>query len=132
MNYLQYVLIFNIALTLCVFSLPLMLLPSRWLDGPGFRFSSFDRRLLGAAYLSLALGYFLGLAHSFEGVYPADNIYVGILSNGLATLVLTGWLVSGRLSDWGRFARCLLAVSALRTGAVTLGLLLFGVLAFRA
>ena len=43
-------------------------------------------RLLGMAYLALAVGYAFGLRDSLGGKYPIGTVWVGIVGNGGALL----------------------------------------------
>ena len=86
-------------------------------------------RLLGAAFLALLVGYVLGLRELMKGTVPTNTMLVGIVSNGLASLLLFYFGLQGTWNDWGAVARYSMWSSALLTGLIA-GLLGYSVLAF--
>ncbi|HEX5703384.1 MAG TPA: hypothetical protein VFX97_09325 [Pyrinomonadaceae bacterium] len=76
-------------------------------------------RLLGAAFLALLLGYALGLRDVYRGVMPVNTMLVGILSNGLACMILVYSGFQGTWSTWGNFAGYCMWGSAILTGLIT-------------
>ena len=84
-------------------------------------------RLLGFAYLSLCLGYFLGL-QSIRKCKPAiSSTWVGILSNGLACIFLFINGITGVWSAWGSFLKIFLWSSTTLTFFITVGLIRYGI-----
>jgi hypothetical protein len=76
-------------------------------------------RLLGAAFLALLVGYVLGLRYLNKQIYPVNTILVGILSNGLASLVLFYFGITKRFNGWTRVGKWWMWVSAFLTLVVT-------------
>lgn len=79
-------------------------------------------RLLGAAFLALVVGYWFGLAEVERQVFPRSAVWAGIVSNGLASLLLFKSGFAGEWKGWSAKARVYLWGSALVTMFVTLGL----------
>jgi hypothetical protein len=79
-------------------------------------------RLLGAAFLALVVGYISGLLGLSRGDDVRDIVWVGITSNGLASLILCFSGFKGAWKEWGILARIYMWVSALATALITLGL----------
>lgn len=128
MQPLKLVLIFKILLTFAFWSLPLLVLPAEWLMAIGFPDpgdSIAFVRLLGAAYLSLDVGYVLGYRDLGEEKDIGNVITVGIVSNGLACIILIIFGISGKWQDWGILARAFMWGSAIATGLITAGLIIF-------
>ena len=99
MNALSIVFILKIGLTLLLWCVPLLLLPNSWLQKLGFpvMMPEVYLKLLGWAYLALVIGYCFGLCDTWNGVYPLPIIWVGIVSNGGASLLL---LIYGSQGTW--------------------------------
>lgn len=76
-------------------------------------------RLLGAAFLALLLGYALGLRELYRGEMPVNTMLVGIVSNGLACVILVYFGFQGMWSEWGSLARYCMWCSAMFTGLIT-------------
>ena len=76
-------------------------------------------RLLGAAFLALLLGYALGLRELYRGEMPVNTMLVGIVSNGLACVILVYFGFQGTWSEWGSLARYCMWGSAIFTGLIT-------------
>lgn len=129
MNHLSQVFIVNIAATVAVWCVPLIVLPAQFLEALGFpRQPSFMFvRMLGWAYLPLCVGYAFGLGDSRGGKRAAGPIGVGIVSNGGACAYLVYVGSTGEGASWGAFVRFALWSSAAATAAITAGLYLFGV-----
>ena len=134
MRGLDLVLQAKIALTVLAWCIPLLLFPAGLLEWLGFVVPEprVFLRLLGMAYAALVLGYMLGLQQLRAGVFPAQAVRVGVLSNGGACALLVLYAVRGAWSDLGAFAQVFMWGSLLGTGAITLGLVVFGLGATRA
>lgn len=79
-------------------------------------------RLLGAAYLALLVGYYMGLRGLDKGESPIQAVYMGIASNGLACLLLAYFGATGAWSSWGIAARIFMWLSAFGAFAMTFSL----------
>jgi hypothetical protein len=125
---LQQVLRAKIVLTVAVWCVPLLLFPESLLLRMGFPVPEPELflRLLGMAYGALVVGYGFGLRSAKQGQYPAGTVWVGIVSNGGACLILTVAAVSGSWVAWGDVARWVMWGSLVGTGAITAGLVVFG------
>ena len=128
MSNLSVILIVKIAITAILWGGPLLLLPSSLLSRIGFPLPEpqLFLRLLGVAYWALLAGYVFGLRVSLQGGYPAEAIWVGIISNGGAFILLTAGAIRGIWSSWGVLAQVVMWGSVLGTGFVTTGLIWFG------
>ena len=114
----------KVFVTLIFWSLPLLFCPSSWFvraDMPEPKPMLF-LRLLGAAYLALVVGYICGLRKLGRGDDVRSVVWVGITSNGLASLILWRSGIARVWKEWGPWARIYMWVSALLTAAITLGL----------
>jgi hypothetical protein len=83
-------------------------------------------RLLGAAYAALVVGYVSGLRALRRGDDVRNTVWVGITSNGSASLILFLSGVSGAWKGWGTLARMYMWSSAILTASITLGLVAAG------
>lgn len=128
MRALSAILIAKIVLTISVWCVPLLLFPANWLAALGFPVPEplLFLRLLGMAYAALVLGYAFGLRAALRGEYPADVVWVGIVSNGGACLLLAIAAVAGTWSAWGAIAQVSMWASLVGTAAITVGLAWFG------
>lgn len=123
---LRIVLWVKIIVTAVLWCIPLLAFPAKWFDDigyPGEPNPMLFVRLLGVAYLALGVGYVRGLRELNCGGTAEHAVAVGIVSNGLACLVLLIYLVRGEFTDWGVWARAHIWASIAATGLVTLGLL---------
>jgi hypothetical protein len=128
MQPLKLVLIFKILLTFALWSLPLLLFPTGWLIAIGFPDpgdSIAFVRLLGAAYLSLGVGYVLGDRDLEKEKDISNVVTVGIVSNGLAGIILLIFGVLGKWQGWGIWAQAFMWGSAIATGLISTGLIVF-------
>ena len=118
----------KIALTVFAWCVPLLLLPTPWLEALGFVVPQprIFLYLLGMAYTALVVGYAFGLRSAREGEYPEATVWVGLVSNGGACLMLAVAGFTGTWSTWEGFAPILMWGSMLGTGAITAGLIRFG------
>jgi len=114
----------KVSVTVLAWCLPLLLLPSSALVWLGFPEPSavVFLRLLAIAYSALVVGYVLALMQVRRGQYPWATIWVGIVSNGGACIVLTVAAISGAWSNWGLFAQVFMVASTWGTGLIALGL----------
>lgn len=128
MNNLSKVFVFKIAFTAILWVAPLLILPSSLLNIIGFpeQSTSIFIRLLGWAYLCLALGYCFGLRESLKERRAIYIIWVGIVSNGGACLFLAWYGFLGTWSTWGDTVRLAMWISMAATGLITFGLIQFG------
>lgn len=128
MNNLSKVLVFKIAFTITMASMPLLLFPASLLQWLGFAVPEprIFLRLLGMAYAALVVGYGFGLRDSLRGVHPSAVIWVGIVSNGGATLMLALAAARNVWGSWGVMAQIVMWGSLLSVGLITAGLVAFG------
>jgi hypothetical protein len=82
-------------------------------------------RLLGAAFFALLSGYILGLRDLHYGRDAHNTVWVGIISNGVAFVVLLAF--KSEWSGWDTRARLYMYGSSIMTLLITLGLIVFGV-----
>jgi hypothetical protein len=83
-------------------------------------------RLLGFAYLALLVAYAFAYRDARSGIYPANTVVVGVVSNFGALLVLSWGAVAGQWSEWGWLAQLYMWVSIFATAAISLALYVFG------
>jgi hypothetical protein len=128
MQALSKVFIAKIVLTISAWCIPLLLLPASVLQWLGFPVPvpTIFLRLLGMAYAALVVGYAFGLRSALRRDYPAGAVWVGIVSNGGAFLLLCIAAMQATWASWGGFARLVMWVSVAGTGLITLGLVIFG------
>ncbi len=128
MGNLSKILAFKIALTVAVWCIPLLLFPTTWLLALGFPVPEpqLFLRLLGMAYTALVVGYGFGLRAASRGAYPAGVVWVGIVSNGGACVMLAIGAAFGVWAAWGTIAQAIMWGSLLGTAAITAALVRFG------
>jgi hypothetical protein len=128
MSNLSKVLAFKIAFTMTVAGIPLLLFPTSLLQWLGFVVPEprIFLRLLGMAYAALVVGYGFGLRDSIRGIHPSAVIWVGIVSNGGATLMFALAASQNVWGSWGVMARIVMWGSLLSVAMITLGLMAFG------
>ena len=119
----------KIALTLLFWCVPLLLFPPAHIEWVGFppQDSYLFLRLLGWSYLALCVGYAFGLRAARDGERAMGPIWTGIVSNGGASVLLIVFGIGGAWSSWGAPAQALMWGSALATGLIALGLVVYGV-----
>lgn len=134
MSNLSKILVAKIAMTVLVWCIPLLLFPVNLLQVLGFVVPEphLFLRLLGMAYVSLVVGYAFALQSSLRGEYPRPGVWVGIVSNGGAFILLLVGAANAAWASWGIFAQVVMWLSLAGTGAITAGLSVFGPLARRA
>jgi hypothetical protein len=127
MNPLKLILTIKIIFTAFVWALPLLFIPkqaARFLGIPVPQPILFAH-LLGAAFLALLAGYIFGLLDLNHGKDVSNTVWVGIISNGAAFLILL--LFGGQWKRWGTRAVIYMWISTAMTLLITLGLIVFGV-----
>lgn len=122
---LQRVLFFKIAVTAVFWCIPLLLAPRAvfTLIGVPFPEPEVFTRLLGAAYAGLLVSYLHGLKEARVGGPAAVAVRAGIVSNGLASLILAGFGLGGAWGNWGLPGQAYMWLSLLATTGITAGLL---------
>lgn len=132
MSPLKAVLTVKIIFTAFFWSLPLLLAPRHATGLLGIPLSQpvLFLRLLGAAFLALLAGYVLGLLDLHHGREARNTVWVGIISNGSAFLILV--VSRAEWGGWGPRASVFMWGSAVVTLLITLGLIVFGVVYKRA
>ena len=130
MKALSRILIIKIVLTTLIWCIPLLLFPAAWLKLLGFPVPEpqLFLRLLGMAYAALVLAYVFGLCDTLRNQYPQTIIWVGVISNGGACILLAMAALTQTWNGWGVIAQAIMWGSLLGTGAITWGLVWFGVL----
>lgn len=128
MRGLIHVLTFKIAFTVVGACVPLLLLSESSLQWLGFDVPQpiLFLRLLGMAYAALIVGYAFGLRDARQGIYPVQAIWVGIVSNGGAALMLSFAALNGAWAQWGALAQLLMWGSLICLTGITAGLISFG------
>jgi hypothetical protein len=127
MNPLKVILTIKIIFTALLWAFPLLLIPkhaARLLRIPVPQPILFAH-LLGAAFLALLAGYILGLLELNQGKDVSHTVWVGIISNGAAFLILL--IFAGQWKRWGTRAEIYMSISTMMTLLITLGLIVFGV-----
>jgi hypothetical protein len=125
---LQRVLVVKIVVTAVFWCIPLLLGPREvfsWIGVP-FPEPEVFTRLLGAAYASLLVSYVHGLQEVRAGGTARVAVRTGVVSNGIASLILLCFGLAGSWADWGPLARGYMWLSLLATSGITAGLLLAG------
>ena len=129
MRALSWVLLSKIILTASLWSIPLLFFPASLLQWLGFPIPEpqLFLRLLGMAYLALLVGYVLGWRETRQNRYPEMVVWVGLVSNGGACVILVVAATLGLWSTWGAFAQGVMWTSLVGTGGIAMGLAVFGV-----
>ena len=124
----------KIIVTIVAWCVPMLLFPASILSSLGLPVPDpiIYLRLLGMAYIALVVGYGFGLRAVRRGEYPEATVWVGIVSNGGAAMILAFYGLSGCWQDWGGIARLMMWGSLLATSAITAGLFICGVRGDRA
>src|SRR5688500_14724838 len=97
----------KIAFTLLAWCLPLLTFPPAWFERFGMPAPQplVLARLLGAAFLALLVDYLFGLRALRHGRSVRQTVWVGIVSNGSASLILLASGLTGAWEAWGRWAQ---------------------------
>ena len=128
MTILEWVILAKISITVLIWSTPLLLFPRSCFLKLGFPRPEpmIFIRLLGAAYGALVVGYAFGFVALHHGTHPHGVIWMGIISNGLACVILV--ILRKEWLAWGRCARLYMWSSTVATGGITALLFTFGIL----
>ncbi|MGB5636448.1 MAG: hypothetical protein WBM44_29350 [Waterburya sp.] len=128
MTALSIVLLIKILFTLTFWCIPLLFFPASLFIRLGIPEPQpiLFIRLLGAAYVALTVGYILGFLALHQGKNIQGVVWVGIVSNGLASIILSIYGASGLWSEWSSLAQFYMWGSAITTGLITFGLLITG------
>ncbi len=131
---LTQVILIKIVITALLWSGPLLLFPASWLTAVGVpapeTFLVFYR-LLGAAYAALLAAYLFGLFSIMGGGKPGATVVMGVVSNGLAAVILAFFGFHGAWSAWGFWAWLYMWGSLALTAALTLALFIAWIMADR-
>ena len=130
MNALSWVFSVKIVATVLIWCFPMLLFPSGWLLTLGLTPQPNDFmfvRLLGWAYLALCVGYGFGLRHALNGRRALGPIWVGIVSNGGACVLLAYFVSCGAWSGFSAAILFILWSSVVATAGITAGLWTWGV-----
>ncbi|MGH8049870.1 MAG: hypothetical protein ACREPB_04340, partial [Arenimonas sp.] len=113
-----------------VWCIPLLFFPAAILQWLGFPVPEplLFLRLLGMAYSALVVGYCFGLRDALRNHYPRAVVWVGVISNGGACILLAIAAATSVWTDWGCIAQWIMWGSLAGTGAITLALIWFGLL----
>ncbi len=124
---LRIVLWAKITITVGLLSFPMLTFPANFIETLGFPVSEsiIFIRLLGMAYTALAVCYVFGVLKIKEQ-YPEDVVWVGIVSNGGASLMLLIAALLGSWSEWNTFAKVYMWASLVCITLITLGLIVTG------
>jgi len=130
MKALSRVLIAKIFLTIIIWCVPLLFFPAPLLKWLGFPVPEplIFLRLLGMAYTALVVAYCFGLRDARRNRYPHAVVWVGVVSNGGAFVLLLIAAVSSVWTQWGGIAHWIMWGSLAGTGAIASCLVLFGLL----
>ena len=130
MSALEVVILTKIVVTVLFWAGPLLLAPPGIVKSfgiPGGTPTVFVR-LLGSAYAALAVGYSFGLYDLRSDELPTGVIWMGIVSNGLAPVVIIIFALRGAFRTLGGFRQCLVGLSAVAASLISVLMLVFGVL----
>lgn len=122
------VLYIKIVFTALVWATPALLTPRKIILALGYPdpIPIIFLRLLGGAYLALLVEYIQGVQSLQAGIYPATTVLVGIVSNGVAFLILAVGAVKDTWLHWGWAARLIMWISLAMTFLITVGLFFSG------
>lgn len=128
MTALSIVLLSKILFTLTFWCIPLLFFPASLFIRLGIPEPQpiLFIRLLGSAYVALTVGYIFGFKALHQGKNIQDVLWVGTVSNGLASILLFVYGAGGIWSEWSSLAQFYMWWSAIATALITLGLLITG------
>ncbi len=128
MRALRGLLVRKIGITGIFWCVPLLFFPSSWFVVLGVPVVEplLFLRLLGAAYMALLVGYYMGLEEIEKGESPVVVIHMGIVSNGFAGLILAYFGVTGAWLAWGAGAQVFMWLSMTGALYITVNLMRFG------
>lgn len=128
---LEIVLWVKIFATMFFWSFPLLLIPASVMKRAGVPQPTpvLLLRLLGAAFLSLLVGYLLGIYDLRRHQDVTHTVWVGIVSNGSACMLLVYYVYAGAWPDWAGSAPAVMWLSALLTGLIMMKLIVAGLIA---
>ena len=129
MSALAWVFVVKIAVTLVGWCGPLLLMPSSTLVTLGIPagVNQMFVRLLGWAYLSLCVGYVVGLRAVLNHEPALGAVVAGIVSNAGASVLLAYFGFRGAWSEWSGALRFALWASMLFTAAIAVLLYVCGI-----
>ena len=124
MNFLAWILRVKVVATLILWTIPCLAFPAAWFIWVGMPEPNpmLLLQLYGAATLALVVGYLSGLRRLGRGDDIRNIVWVGITSNGSASLILFLYGIVGTWEGWGILAQIYMWISALLTASITLGL----------
>jgi hypothetical protein len=128
MKPLAWIFIVKIVITMLLWCTPFLFLPESTLAGIGIPepINIVFIRLLAMSYIALVVGYIFGLKSTLSGGYPIEIIWIGIVSNGGACLLLLTYGFLNTWSSWGFYMQLAMWFSAIATASITLGLVITG------
>ncbi|MCB9478978.1 MAG: hypothetical protein H6684_03700 [Deltaproteobacteria bacterium] len=123
---LQNVLRFKLAVTVAIWAGPMLFLPKSVFALLGFPIPEpfLFVRLLGAAYLALCVGYGSGVVELSRGRSAAGAVWMGVVSNGSAAMLVALAAMRGTFADWPGLAKAYMAVSGVLAAALAVALFL--------
>ena len=127
---LWHVIAAKIAITLVLWCLPLLFAPKTFFEWVGIPFSDpgIFYRLLGSAYAALIVAYWYGLIEARSGTTPISTVHMGIVSNGIAAIILGASGFRGDWSTWSFLAKAYMWFSFIAVVLITLGLITTGLI----
>jgi hypothetical protein len=125
---LHHIIGFKIFVTVFAWCLPVLLAPQRVFEWLGIAVSPplIIPRLLGAAYAALLVAYIAGYRAAVRGEDALLAVRVGVVSNGLAFLILLFYALIGTFETLTLAGQIYFFASALTTAAITAGLVALG------
>lgn len=120
------VLYIKIIFTVFLWAIPALFIPETMLQSIEVTIISpkYPGKLLGAAYIALAIGYFDGLLRARKGIQPTGTIIMGIISNGAATIILILYAFPEIKSDSSPVETIFIYFSTAITALLTAGLII--------
>jgi hypothetical protein len=128
MNSLAAIFIAKICITLVIWAVPLLVLPEKvfvWLGLPK-PINIMFLRLLGMAYGALSIDYIFGLIAALKGIYPTSTIWMGVISNGGASIILLTYGLFGYWKSWKIVAQAGMWFFMFATALISIGLIVTG------